>query len=183
MRIIAGKYGGLNLKVPMFEPTRPTTNIAKEALFSSLENYYNFDNIRYLDLFAGTGQLSYEMASRGCTDITSIEMHPKCVTFIEKTIEKLDIQGMRVFQADVFKYMESCNQQFDLIFAGPPYPLPTLNTIPDKIFENNLVEGKGWFILEHNPNHNFKNHPNFYKKRNYGQTIFSIFVNAEEYDL
>lgn len=183
MRIIAGKYGGMHIKQPMFDPTRPTTNIAKEALFNMLENYYNFDNIRFLDLFAGTGQISLEFASRGCTDITSVDLHHKCTNFIQETAEKLQIDGIKVMPMDVFDFMNKTTEQFDIIFAGPPYPLPTLPNIPDIVFENKLILDKGWFIMEHNPNHNFKNHPNFYKKRNYGQTIFSIFVNAEAYNL
>lgn len=178
MRIIAGKYGGINLKTPTFAPTRPTTNIAKEALFSIINNYYNFDKINFLDLFGGTGQMSYEFASRGCTDITTIEKFGGCVAFMEKTIERLEIEGMKIYQMDVFKFIKNTNQKFDIIFAGPPYPLPNLNTIPDVIFENELVEGKGWFILEHNPQHDFTHHKNFWRKRNYGQTIFSIFVNV-----
>lgn len=180
MRIIAGKYGGVNLKTPTFSPTRPTTNIAKEALFSMIDNYYNFENINFLDLFGGTGQMSYEFSSRGCTNITTIEKFAPCVKFMEKIIERLEIEGMKVNQMDVFKYIKNTNQQFDIIFAGPPYPLPTLDTIPDIIFENNLVEGKAWFILEHNPLHDFTHHKNFWKKRNYGQTIFSFFVNEPE---
>lgn len=178
MRIIAGKYGGRFLKTPEFAPTRPTTNIAKEALFNTLSNYYNFDNISYLDLFGGTGQLSFEMASRGCMDITIVEMHPPCVNFIEKTRDELEIEGMQVVAMDIFKFIPLANRRYDLIFAGPPYPLPNLDEIPDLIFENNLVEGEGWFILEHNPQHNFKDHKHFYKKKKYGQTIFSIFTNA-----
>lgn len=180
MRIIGGKWKSLNLKVPKFEPTRPTTNIAKEALFNVLNNYFNFDNIRFLDLFAGTGQLTFEFASRGCTDITSVEMHSKCVDFIEETKEKLEAEGIRVFPIDVFQFIENTQEKFDVIFAGPPYPLPTLDTIPDKIFEHDLVEGRGWFILEHNPLHDFRAHPHFYKRKKYGQTIFSIFVNKPE---
>jgi 16S rRNA (guanine966-N2)-methyltransferase len=180
MRIIGGKWSGLNLKVPVFSPTRPTTNIAKEALFNIIDNNYNFDNIRFLDLFAGTGQLSYEFASRGCTDITSVEVFQPCLKFIEKTMKQLKIEGMRIVPMDVFKFIESCNEQFDVIFAGPPYPLPNLAEIPDKIFEHNLVEGEGWFILEHNPQHNFSSHPNFLKSKKYGQTIFSIFVNQAQ---
>ena len=178
MRIIAGKYGGRVLKVPEFSPTRPTTNIAKEALFNTLENYYNFENIRFLDLFGGTGQLSYEIASRGCADITIVEQYPKCVKFIEKTRDLLDIEGMRVMPMDIFKFMKQSKEKFDLIFAGPPYPLPTLPDIPDLIFEHDLVEGEGWFIMEHNPKHNFKKHPHYVKQKKYGQTIFSIFTNG-----
>lgn len=177
MRIIAGKYGGVNLKTPTFAPTRPTTNIAKEALFSTIETYYDVENVKFLDLFGGTGQISYEFASRGCEDITTVEKFGPCVQFMQSTIERLQIKGMKINQIDVFKFIESTNQQFDIIFAGPPYPLPNLKTIPDEIFKHNLVEGKGWFILEHNPEHNFTQHPNFWRARNYGETIFSIFVN------
>ncbi len=102
MRIIAGKYWGRFLKTPEFAPTRPTTNIAKEALFNTLNNYYNFDKIAYLDLFGGTGQLSFEMASRGCTNITTVEMHQPCVNFIEKTRDELEIEGMQVVAMDIF---------------------------------------------------------------------------------
>lgn len=178
MRIIAGKYGGRVIQSPEFSPTRPTTNIAKEALFNSLENYFNFDKIAFLDLFGGTGQLSYEIASRGCEKITIVEQYPKCVQFIEKTKSLLDIQGMKVMPMDVFKYIATSKDKFDLIFAGPPYPLPNLAELPDLVINHQLIEGEGWFVLEHNPNHNFKKHPNYIKQKKYGQTIFSIFTNA-----
>lgn len=181
MRIIGGEHKGYVLKQPKFKPTRPTTDIAKEALFNVIENYYNIENIAFLDLFAGTGALSYEMGSRGCTDITSVELFAPCYNFIKKTSTKLGLNGHNILNMDIFKYIPSCQRQFDLIFAGPPYPLETIPDIPGLIFEHKLVEGAGWFIMEHNPKHNFKNHPNFWKKKNYGQTIFSIFVNPEHY--
>lgn len=177
MRIIGGKHKSKRFNPPKNIPTRPTTDIAKEALFNILQGYYNFENIRFLDLFGGTGSLSYEFASRGCKDITTVEIFPKCVQFIRKTSKELEMSGHRITQGDVFKFIESCGEQFDVIFAGPPYPLPNLASIPDKIFEHKLVEGEGWFILEHNPNHNFETHPHFQASRNYGSTIFSIFTN------
>jgi len=178
MRIISGKYKARQFHPPQNIPTRPTTDFAKEGLFSFINNYYNFENIKMLDLFGGTGSISYEMASRGCKDISTVEIFPKCANFIKKTIEELKIEGIQVFQMDVFKFIETAHQQYDLIFAGPPYPLPNLATIPDLIFEHNLVEGEGWFIMEHNPNHNFEQHPHFEMSKNYGTTIFSIFTNA-----
>ena len=177
MRIIGGKHKGRRLKVPFLKPTRPTTDIAKEALFNIIGNYYNFDNISFLDLFAGTGCISYEFGSRGCTDITSIEIYPQCYNFIRNTSEQLGLKGHTVLPMDVFKYINSCKRQFDVIFAGPPYPLLNLDEIPDLIFQYNLVEGYGWFILEHDPSHNFDNHPHFDFRRNYGQTNFSVFTN------
>jgi len=177
MRVIGGKLSGIRFEAPKNIPTRPTTDMAKQGLFNMLDNSYNFDNIKVLDLFGGTGSISYEFASRGCTDITTVEIFPKCANFIKQTVEKHQLKGMKVLQMDVFNFISSSHQKFDVIFAGPPYPLENLNTIPDLIFQYDLVEGEGWFILEHNPNHNFKDHPHYYKGKNYGSTIFSVFTN------
>ncbi len=182
MRIIGGQMKGLRFTPPANIPTRPTTDIAKEGLFNILNNSFNFDRIKVLDLFGGTGSISYEFASRGCSDITTVEIFPKCVAFIKQTAERLKLEGIKVLQMDVFDFVKSNHQQFDVIFAGPPYPLETLDTLPDVVLANQLIEGDGWFILEHNPNHNFEAHPHFFKSKNYGSTIFSIFTNkvAEE---
>lgn len=178
MRIIGGKLSGSRFEPPKNIPTRPTTDMAKQGLFNMLDNNYNFENLKVLDLFGGTGSISYEFASRGCQDITTVEIFPKCANFIKDTVKKHKIDAIKVMQMDVFDYIKNCQQQYDVIFAGPPYPLPNLNTIPDLIFEQNMVEGEGWFILEHNPNHDFRKHPNYYKQKNYGSTIFAIFTNA-----
>ena len=179
MRVIAGKYKSKRFHPPKKIPTRPTTDIAKESLFNTLNQYFNFDRIRFLDLFSGTGSISYEIASRGCTDVTSVEIYPKCVRFIEKTSREWNIAGHKVIQDDVFHFIKKCNEQFDLIFAGPPYPLPNLPTLPDLVLEHDLIEGNGWFVLEHNPDHNFDDHPAIVMRRNYGQTNFSIFSPSE----
>ena len=178
MRIIGGSLKARQFHPPSGIPTRPTTDFAKEGLFNVLNNAFNFDNIKVLDLFGGTGSISFELASRGCTDITTVEVFPKCANFIKKTAEEFNLKGIKVMQADVFQYMQNCVEKYDFIFAGPPYPLPNLPEIPDLIFQYGLVEGEGWFIMEHNPNHNFEQHPNFYKSKNYGSTIFAIFTNA-----
>jgi 16S rRNA (guanine966-N2)-methyltransferase len=177
MRIIAGKHAGYVLKQPFFEPTRPTTDIAKEALFSVIDNYYNFENIKFLDLFGGTGNISYEFASRGCVDITTVELHTQCVEFIQKTSAKLELENHKIMQMDVFQYINNCRESYDVIFAGPPYKLTNLASIPDIIIERKLIEGLGWFVLEHDPHYNFDDHPHLWKRRKYGQTNFSIFVN------
>lgn len=177
MRIIGGNLKAIRFSPPKNIPTRPTTDFAKEGLFNTLNNVFNFDKIRVLDLFGGTGSISYEFASRGCKDITTVEIFPKCADFIKKTATEHNLSAIKVLKMDVFDFIKTSHQQFDFIFAGPPYPLPTLNTIPDLIFEFDLLEGKGWFIMEHNPNHNFEKHPHFFKSKNYGTTIFSIFVN------
>ena len=177
MRIIGGRLKAIRFEPPKNIPTRPTTDFAKEGLFNILNNNFNFENIRVLDLFGGTGSITYEFASRGCENITTVEIFPRCVDFIKKTVQQHQLTGVKIMKMDVFDFLTSCNQTFHVIFAGPPYPLPNLNTIPDLIFKHKLIEGEGWYIIEHNPNHNFETHPNFFRSKNYGTTIFSIFAN------
>ncbi|MEN9521843.1 MAG: hypothetical protein RL065_220 [Bacteroidota bacterium] len=176
MRIIGGEFKGRFFQPPKKMPARPTTDIAKEGLFNILINEFDFEEIHFLDLFGGTGSISYETASRGCRYMHTVEIDPKLVQFIKGNFELLKLPATcHVFKMDIFKYLQNATEKFDLIFAGPPYPLPTLNTIPDKLFEAEVLNENGWFVLEHNPNHNFDNHKYFFKKRNYGTTIFSIF--------
>ncbi|MGB0838984.1 MAG: RsmD family RNA methyltransferase [Chitinophagales bacterium] len=176
MRIIGGQNKGYRFTPPRKTPARPTTDIAKEGLFNILYNTFDFDRLKALDLFGGTGSISYEMASRGCKDITLVERDRGNILFIKRTLEHLGYDKIiKVWQQDVFKFMQKTPEQYKLIFAGPPYPLKTLDTIPDKVFENSLLFPEGWLVLEHNPNHNFDEHPKFLEKRNYGTTIFSIF--------
>ena len=179
MRVIGGRLKSIRFEPPKNIPTRPTTDFAKEGLFNVLNNYFDFENIKMLDLFGGTGSISYEFHSRGCTDITTVEIFPKCADFIKQTAQKHNMSGLKVLKMDVFKFIETTSQKYDVIFAGPPYPLPNLNTIPDQIFQYGLLDGEGWFILEHNPNHNFEQHKHFYRSRNYGTTIFTIFTNTK----
>jgi len=174
MRIIGGKFSGHRFYPPQKIPARPTTDIAKEGLFNILQNHFDFDTISALDLFGGTGSISYELASRGCTNIITIEIDRQSVAFIQKTTQQFGF-GIEVVKSDVFKFIESCRQQFDLIFAGPPYPLKSIPEIPDLIFKYQLLNSEGWFVLEHNPQHHFEEHPQFIRSRNYGTTIFSIF--------
>jgi len=177
MRIIGGEFKSRRFNPPDQIPTRPTTDIAKQGLFNIIDHSFHFDNVSFLDLFSGTGSLSYEFASRGCKDITSVEIFPRCVQFIRKTSRELGLSNHQIIQGDVFAFIQQRLRTYDLIFAGPPYPLPNLATLPDCIFEAAIVEGDGWFILEHNPEHDFKNHPHYWKEKNYGSTIFSFFVN------
>jgi 16S rRNA (guanine966-N2)-methyltransferase len=176
MRIIGGKFGGRRINPPHLSPTRPTTDYAREGLFNILENNFDLSTVSFLDLFGGTGCISYEMASRGCTYITTVDKHYECIAFMKKTIAELDIPFMKPIKTDVFKFIDNCDRQFDLIFAGPPYPLKTLDTIPDRILKKDLLKPNGWLILEHNPAHNFTQHPNFLQQRNYGTTIFVFFT-------
>jgi len=174
MRIVGGSLKGRRFYPPKNIPARPTTDFAKEGLFNILTNQIDFSEISFLDLFGGTGSLSYEIASRGCENIVIVEKDAKSARFINQQKDEFQLP-IQVLQMDVFTYLHGVNQQFELIFAGPPYPLPNLATIPDEVFAADCLTSKGWLILEHNPNHNFDSHPMFLKKRNYGTTIFSIF--------
>ncbi len=176
MRIISGKYKGRRFSPPDGIPTRPTTDISKEGLFNILNNNIEYEETKFLDLFAGSGNISYEMASRGCGQILAVDRFPLCVSFIESMIQKLNIEGMRVIQADVFDVIANSTEQYNLIFAGPPYGLDILDDIPDRIFESKLLLPKGIFVIEHNPNHNFDDHKMFAERRTYGQTNFSFFL-------
>lgn len=177
MRIIGGKYGGRRINPPSRMPhTRPTTDVAKEGLFNVLQNELSFEGIKTLDLFGGTGCISYELASRGAGDLSVVEKDAKQARFIRQTAKALGIENLKVYQMDVFKYIGQSNEQRDLIFAGPPYSLPTIDRLPDLIFDRNLLKPSGGFILEHTNAHYFDDHPHFYKKKNYGTTIFSIFI-------
>lgn len=174
MRIIAGIFKGKRFHPPANIPARPTTDAAKEGLFNILTNYFVFEEIQFLDLFSGTGSLSYEMISRGCNDLICVEKDGRSAAFIKKTLTELESNGI-VIQMDVFQYIRATDEKFDIIFAGPPYPLESIPEIPNEIFDAQILKNDGWFILEHNPRHHFEMHPNFKMKRNYGTTIFSIF--------
>ena len=177
MRIISGDLGGRRINPPASMPhTRPTTDIAKEGLFNVLQNQLDFENLKTLDLFGGTGSISYELASRGVRDLTIVEKDQKMFAFIKKTAESLNIENFNVIRSDVFRYIEQCSTQFDFIFAGPPYALQTIDELPRLIFERKLLRPGGWFVLEHTPRNNYEKFPYFRSSRNYGTTIFSIFV-------
>lgn len=178
MRIISGKYGGRKINPPAKMPfTRPTTDISKEGLFNILQNQIQLEGIVTLDLFGGTGSISYELASRGAGSLTIIEKDPKMAAFIKKNLKDIGIQNAVLIREDVFSYIERCSQAFDFIFAGPPYALPRLDDLPGLITSKNLLKENGWFVLEHTPDHNFESEILFKAKRNYGTTVFSIFVN------
>jgi len=179
MRIIGGKFKGRRFNPPADNwPTRPTTDYAKEGLFNILNNIIDFEETKVLDLFGGTGSHSYEFVSRGCEDVTYVDKFPDAVRFVRKTIETLKIEKqIKIVQMDVFRFIEHTDSQWDYIFAGPPYSLATIDTIPDIIFEKQLLLPGGIFVLEHNPYNAFLNHPNLMDVRNYGKTIFSFFKN------
>lgn len=178
MRIITGKYGGRKINPPAKMPyTRPTTDVAKEGLFNIIENNISISGIKTLDIFGGTGSISYELASRGASDLTIVEKDPKMHEFIKNKIVEFKIENCKVVKSDVFKFLENCTQKFDLIFAGPPYALKNIDELPRIIRNKNLLSEGGWFILEHTPANNYESEPMFKTMRNYGTTVFSIFIN------
>lgn len=181
MRIIGGEHGGRKFNPPANMPhTRPTTDIAKEGLFNVLQHNLEFDILKTLDLFGGTGSISYELASRGVTDLTIVEKDPAMYEFIKKTSATLRINELMVVKMDVFKFIAQCSDKFDFIFAGPPYALTTIDELPKRIFENQLLNKGGWFVLEHTPRNDYKKFPYYKTERNYGTTIFSTFVENRE---
>lgn len=184
MRIIGGKFRGRRFHPPADKwPTRPTTDFAKEGLFNILENRIDFHSVDMLDLFGGTGNHSYEAISRGCDKVTYVDKFPPCVKFVKTVAKKLDIESkMTIFLMDVARFLKHPSGTFDYIFAGPPYPLPWLDSIPDLIFEANLLSPDGLFVLEHNANHHFESHPYFEHVRSYGDTHFSFFTLKQPID-
>ena len=181
MRIIGGEHGGRKFNPPNKMPyTRPTTDIAKEGLFNVLQNNLVFEEIRTLDLFGGTGSISYELASRGVKDLTIVEKDVAMYDFIKKTAATLRIENIQVIKMDVFKFINNCTEQFDFIFAGPPYALTTIDDLPKNVFEKQLLKKEGWFVLEHTPRNSYKSFPFYKTERNYGTTIFTTFVESRE---
>ena len=158
--------------------TRPTTDIAKEGLFNILQNNLEIDQLKVLDLFGGTGCISYELASRGAPDITIVEKDNKMYDFIKKTAAELEFENFNVVKSDVFRFIETTAGQYDFIFAGPPYALATIDELPVKVFEKNILKPGGWFVLEHTPKNDYKKFTHYKTERNYGTTIFSIFINS-----
>lgn len=181
MRIIGGEYGGRRLNPPTKMPyTRPTTDIAKEGLFNVLQHNLDIEELKTLDLFGGTGSISYELASRGATDLTIVEKDTAMYEFIKKTIREWNIENLKAVKMDVFRFIEQCTETFDFIFAGPPYALTNIDDLPRMVFEKQLLNDGGWFVLEHTPRNDYKHSPYYKTEKNYGTTIFSIFVNRPD---
>ncbi|MGQ0737898.1 MAG: RsmD family RNA methyltransferase [Bacteroidota bacterium] len=177
MRIISGELGGRRFNPPSKMPhTRPTTDIAKEGLFNILQNNLDFDPLKTLDLFGGTGNISYELASRGVTDLTIVEKDTAMYEFIKKTAASLGLNFLKIIRGDVFKFINTCTGTFDFIFAGPPYALTNIDDLPKLVFEKQLLNKGGWFVLEHTPRNDYRTFPFFKTEKNYGTTVFSVFI-------
>lgn len=181
MRIISGMWKGRRINPPAKMPhTRPTTDIAKEGLFNILNNRLDFTGIKTLDLFGGTGSISYELASRGASDLTIVEKDPQMYAFIKKNIAMLGMENCKLLKMEVFNFLESVDEQFNFIFAGPPYALTNIDDLPQRIMKKQLLLPGGIFVLEHTPRNRYENFPGFNFQRNYGTTVFSFFTNENE---
>lgn len=176
MRIIAGSLKGRRLNPPATLPVRPTTDMARESLFNVLNNYVDYPDCTVLDLFAGTGAVSIEFVSRGARSVTSIDVNTQCTDFIKKSAAGFHINNLRVVRADAFDLLKRAYQQFDIVFADPPYDLETLPMLPDLVFEHHLLTDDGIFILEHSSQYSFVAHPHFWQHRSYGKVNFTFFA-------
>ena len=175
MRIITGKYKGRHFDIPRSFKARPTTDFAKENIFNVLTQYVDFDGAEALDLFSGTGSISLELVSRGCQTVVSVEMDRDHHRFIQECLKKLNTKVCIPIRGDVFRFVKSCRQQYDFIFADPPYALKELPQIPDLVLQKGILKEDGIFVFEHGKDHDFSEHPNFIEHRQYGSVNFTLF--------
>ncbi len=175
MRIISGKYKRRVISPPKNLPVRPTTDMAKESLFNILGNYFDFEDKAALDLFAGTGNISYEFVSRGCNTVTAVDKDFGCTKFISHTANKLQMTELKVTRLDVFRFIEKTKFKYDIIFADPPYILKNIDEISKTVFENKILNNGGWLIVEHPGEIDLSKSLHFYEHRKYGRVNFSFF--------
>lgn len=175
MRIITGIYKGRHFDIPRSFKARPTTDFAKENIFNVLTQYVDFDGAEALDLFSGTGSISLELVSRGCQTVVSVEMDRDHHRFIQECLKKLNTEACIPIRGDVFRFVKSCRQQYDFIFADPPYALKELPQIPDLVLQKGILKEDGIFVFEHGKDHDFSEHPNFIEHRQYGSVNFTLF--------
>lgn len=181
MRIISGTHKGRPIKVTKDFKDRPTTDFAKESLFNILKNMFNFENLKVLDLFAGSGNISFEFASNGIFDITMVDNNPQYIDFIEQQAAELFPENKFIYiPADVFDFLKKYSLNYDIIFADPPYKLENISSFPDLILENNTILNDTLFILEHSKLFDFEDHKYFLKHKKYGKVHFSFFIKINE---
>ena len=176
MRIISGTLKGRRLNPPANLPVRPTTDMAREGLFNILNNYVDYEDCSVMDLFAGTGAMSVEFVSRGVREVTAVDINNACTDYIKSEAQRLELRNLRVVRADVFDLLKRANRKFDLVFADPPYAIEGLETLPDLVFDHQLLTDDGIFILEHPREYSFEEHPHFWQHRNYGKVNFTFFA-------
>ncbi|MFA7081616.1 MAG: 16S rRNA (guanine(966)-N(2))-methyltransferase RsmD [Bacteroidales bacterium] len=179
MRIIAGELRGRRLKTPTNLPVRPTTDLARESLFNILRNKIDFEELNVLDLFAGTGSISFEFVSRGAKQVTSVDQDQRCIDFIKKSSKELEVENLFALRSDAFIFLGRSQMSFDLVFADPPYDLKQFDIIPELVLKS-FVKPGGLFVLEHAKEHSFIENPHFIEQRNYGKVNFSFFQQKPE---
>src|SRR5690554_2226465 len=175
MRIVGGKYKGRLFHPDKKFSARPTTDLAKEGLFNILANRYDFEGMKVLDLFSGTGSIGYEFLSRYASEVTFIDKDHHHIRFIKKTISQLNEENAIIIQDDIFRFLKNCPFSYDIVFADPPFEIPYLNEIPKAVFESNVLNDNSLFILEHSKGHDFSKHEKFVELRKYGKVRFSFF--------
>lgn len=175
MRIIGGALKGKTINPPAGYKARPTTDFAREGLFNVLGNEYEFEELKVLDLFSGTGAVGFEFASRGASRVYCVEMSRENASFIKTEADRLGLHNITMVRDNVFDFIPVCHEKFDIVFADPPYALQGLETIPDRVFEKCILYPERYLILEHGDEHSFVNHPRFKKEKIYGRVHFSFF--------
>ena len=175
MRIIGGRLKGKQILPPQGYKARPTTDFAKEGLFNVLDNEYEFEDLKVLDLFGGTGAIAFEFASRGASRVYCVEMARENASFIKTEARRLGLDNVTMVRDNVFDFLPLCREKFDIIFADPPYSIDALETIPDKVFSRDILYPGCYFILEHPGTYSFTGHPRFRKEKVYGKVHFSFF--------
>jgi len=175
MRIIGGRLRGRTIKPPKDLPVRPTTDFAKEGLFNILSNRVDFEGLKVLDLFSGTGHMSLEFLSRGSNDVLAVDQNFKCVGFLRSVAAELSLNGVHTVKSDVFAFLKGCSGKFDLVFADPPYDLEQIPEIHRLVFERQLLAPGGLLIIEHGPRTSLSSLTGFQQQRKYGNVNFSFF--------
>ncbi|MGE6220537.1 RsmD family RNA methyltransferase [Nubsella zeaxanthinifaciens] len=176
MRIVGGRLKGLQFQAPAKLPVRPTTDMAKEALFNILLNSYDFEACKILDLFTGTGNISIEFASREAGNIVAVDKHPACIAWLKSVKEKHQLQSIDIRKADVFKFLAQTNEKFDIIFADPPYDLPNIPLLPQLVAQHRLLNDGGVLVVEHPSMLKLNQQLGYVETRKYGYSSFSFFA-------
>lgn len=177
MRIIGGRWGGVRLNPPGNLPVRPTTDLAKEALFNILQGYLDWEDAACLDLCCGTGNISFELASRGVLSVDAVDLSAKCLFYVTEVCKKYQIENIATRKADAFKYIASCKKAYDFVFTDPPYDIPGLPQLPQMIFDKGMLKKDGLLVVEHPSTRKMVDHPNFVEVRKYGYSSFSFYKN------
>jgi len=180
LRIISGKNKRRKIVAPSNLPVRPTTDMAKESLFNILNNQIDYSQTKVLDLFAGTGNISFEFASRGCPEIIAVDINKLCIAFIKQTAEKLDYPMLTALQSEYISFLSRTNRKWDLIFADPPYGMENTDKLPREIFNNGLLNADGILIIEHDKHLDFTSYKELFDHRKYGKVNFSFFKSTDE---